>query len=74
MAKAKSYFWTKAAGVNADIERHREKEQELQARMDELEAKPVKTERDLIAIRTWQNFMCQLQASKAEAVDRLGRK
>lgn len=74
MAKAKSYFWAKAAGVNADIERHREKERELQSRIDELEAKPVKTERDLIAIRTWRNFMCQLQASKAQAVSQLGRK
>jgi hypothetical protein len=31
------YFWNKAKGLNADIERHRAKEQELEAKIAELE-------------------------------------
>lgn len=74
MAKAKPYFWGKASGLNADIERHRAHEQALQARIAELEAQTELTELDQRVLNTWRHFLCQLQDSRAEVVNQLGRK
>lgn len=39
-----TFFWKPATGVKADINRHREKAQELQRRIDDLEAIDHKSE------------------------------
>jgi uncharacterized protein YlxW (UPF0749 family) len=66
------FFWSKAKGLNADIERHRAKEQELQAKIDELEHKT--DEMSVAALRTYRHFMYQLQVSKADVVNKIGKK
>ena len=74
MARARNYFWGKAPGLNADIERHRAHEQVLRARIAELEAKTELTEMDQRVLETWRHFLCKLQDSRAEVVNQLGRK
>jgi len=66
------YFWNKAKGLNADIERHRAKEQELEARIAELEGK--EDPMSIAALRTYRRFLYQLQVSKANVVSKIGRK
>lgn len=66
------FFWNKAKGLNADIERHRAKEQKLQAKIDELKHKT--DEMSVVALRTCRHFMYQLQVSKADVVNKIGKK
>ena len=66
------YFWKDTAGLKADIQRHRATEQDLQQRIDALEGKT--DEMSQAALRTLRHFMCQLQASKAAVVSKIGRK
>jgi hypothetical protein len=66
------YFWNKAKGLNADIERHRAKEQELEAKIAELEGK--QDPMSIAALRTYRRFLYQLQVSKANVVSKIGRK
>jgi hypothetical protein len=66
------YFWNKAKGLNADIERHRAKEQELEAKIAELEGK--EDPMSIAAMRTYRRFLYQLQVSKANVVSKIGRK
>jgi hypothetical protein len=67
------FFWNKANGVNADVERHRAKEAELDARIAELEARP-NDPMAVASLRTYRRFRAQLLQSKAEVVDRIGKK
>jgi hypothetical protein len=66
------YFWNKTKGLNADIERHRVKEQELIAKIAELEGKddPI----SIASLRVYRRFLVQLQTSKAEVVAKIGKK
>jgi hypothetical protein len=66
------YFWDKAKGLNADIERHRAKEQEFEAKIAELEGK--QDPMSIAALRTYRRFLYQLQVSKANVVSKIGRK
>lgn len=62
---SKKFFWKDTSGLNADIERHRKKEQELEQKIAELEAIP-EQERDSFTdcnIRTYRHFIYQLQIS-----------
>jgi hypothetical protein len=65
------YFWNKATGLNADIERHRAKEQELEAKIAELEGK--EDPMSIAALRTYRRFLYQLQVSKANVVSKIGK-
>jgi hypothetical protein len=65
------YFWNKAKGLNADIERHRAKEQELEAKIAELEGK--EDPMSIAALRTYRRFLYQLQVSKANVVSMIGK-
>ena len=65
------YFWNKAKGLNADIERHRAKEQELEAKIAELEGK--EDPMSIAALRTYRRFLYQLQVSKATVVSKIGK-
>jgi hypothetical protein len=65
------FFWNKAKGLNADIERHRAKEQELEAKIAELEGK--EDPMSIAALRTYRRFLYQLQASKANVVSKIGK-
>jgi len=66
------FFWDKAKGLNADIERHREKEKELVAKIAELEGKD--DEMSIASLRVIRHFLCQLQQSKADVVTKIGKK
>ena len=66
------YFCNKAKGLNADIERHRAKEKELESIIAELEGKT--DDMSITALRVYRNFLYQLQLSKAEVVSKIGKK
>lgn len=64
-----SYFWSKAAGLNADIARHREEEQKLLARLQQASA-----EGDAYRHGVYMRFLQLLRVSKARVLEQLGRK
>ncbi len=66
------WFWTDAKGVKADVERHRAKEAELDARIAELESKD--DPMSVAALRVYRRFRAQLLQSKAEVVDKIGKR
>ncbi len=68
------WFWTDAKGVKADVERHRAKEAELDARIAELEAIKEPGPMDIACLRTYRRFRAQLLQSKAEVVAKIGKR
>jgi hypothetical protein len=66
------FFWDNAKGLNADIERHRAKEKELESKIAELEGK--EDPMSIAALRVYRRFLYQLQVSKANVVTKIGRK
>ncbi len=67
-----NFFWNKASGTNADIERHRAEEKELLAKIADLEQK--QDPMSIASLRVYRRFLAQLQQSKAEVVNKLGKK
>jgi hypothetical protein len=65
------YFWTQAKGLKADIERHRVKEAEFNAKIAELEGS--QEPMDIAALRVYRRFRAQLLQSKAEIVEKIGK-
>ena len=65
------WFWQEARGLKEDIERHRAKEAELDARIAELEGKD--DPMSIAALRTYRRFRAQLLQSKAEVVNKIGK-
>ena len=72
MSKMIKFFWSDAKGVKADVERHRAKEAELDARIAELEGKD--DPMSIAALRTYRRFRAQLLQSKAEVVEKIGKR
>ncbi len=71
------YFWdnpNKPIGLNADIERHRKHQKELEEKISELESIENPSEMDKFSIRAYRNFLCKLLQSKAELLEKFGRK
>ena len=66
------FFWTQAKGLKADVERHRAKEAELDAKIAELEGKD--DPMSIAALRVYRRFRAQLLQSKAETVNKIGKK
>ena len=66
------FFWDNAKGLKADVERHRAKEAEMDARIAELEGKD--DPMSIAALRVYRRFRAQLQQSKAEVVSKIGKK
>ena len=67
------FFWSEPRGLKADVERHRAKEAEMDARIAELEAKgddPMA----VAALRVYRRFRAQLLQSKAEVVTKIGKR
>lgn len=67
-----SWFWQDAKGLKADVERHRAKEAELDAKIAELEDK--EDPMSVACLRTYRRFRAQLLQSKAEVVTKIGKK
>ena len=66
------FFWGDAKGVKADVERHRAKEAELDARIAELEARS-DDPMAVASLRVYRRFRAQLLQSKAEVVTKIGK-
>lgn len=69
------FFGKDTTGLKADIERHREQEQELEEKITKLEAVPL-SDRDRMhetSLRTYRHFLYQLYVSKAEVVSKIGK-
>lgn len=66
------FFWQEAKGLKADVERHRAKEAEMDARIAELEGKgdPM----SIASLRVYRRFRAQLVQSKADVVSKIGKK
>ena len=67
------WFWQDAKGLKADVNRHRAKEAELDAKIAELEAQP-DDPMSVAALRVYRRFRAQLLQSKAEVVTQIGKK
>ena len=67
------WFWQDAKGLKDDVNRHRTKEAELDARIAELEARP-EDPMAVAALRTYRRFRAQLLQSKAEVVEKIGKR
>jgi RecA-family ATPase len=66
------FFWKNTRGLKADVERHRAKEAELDARIAELEGKD--DPMSIAALKVYRRFRAQLLQSKADVVTKIGRK
>lgn len=66
------WFWQDAKGLKNDVNRHRAKEAELDARIAELEARP-QDPMTVAVLRTYRRFRAQLLQSKAEVVNKIGK-
>ena len=67
------FFWQDAKGLKADVERHRAKEAELDAKIAELETRP-DDPMAVAALRVYRRFRAQLLQSKAEIVEKIGKR
>ena len=68
------WFWRDAKGLKDDVNRHRAKEAELDAKIAELEAIKEPSPMDIAALRTYRRFRAQLLQSKAEVVSKIGKR
>ena len=66
------WFWQDAKGLKADVERHRAKERELDARIAELEGK--EDPMSVASLRVYRRFRAQLLQSKADVVEKIGKR
>ena len=66
------WFWQDAKGLKADVERHRDKEAELDARIAELEGKD--DPMSVVALCVYRRFRAQLLQSKAAVVNKIGKR
>jgi phytoene/squalene synthetase len=65
------YFYRDVKGVNADVERHRTREQELLQKISELTDK--EDDMSIAAAHTYNHLLQQLRQSKAEVVAKIGQ-
>lgn len=67
------YFYNKASGTKADVNRHREEEKQLDMKISELEAIEEPNEFEVRALRTYHHIRDQLLQSKANVVSKIGK-
>jgi hypothetical protein len=66
------FFWQDTKGLKADVERHRALEKEYMDKIAELEDS--EDPMDIARLRVYRRFLNQLQISKANVVDKIGKK
>lgn len=66
------FFWKNTKGLKADLERHRVKEKEYTDRIAELEGKD--DPMSVAALRVYRRHLNLLQTSKADVVNKIGKK
>jgi hypothetical protein len=70
------WFYDDPTGVKMDVERHRQKQFELEQRIAELECAVAINPDDeflVTALRTYRHLLCQLLDSKVNAVSKIGK-
>lgn len=67
------YFWSKAAGLNADIDRHTEEEHKLKKKIEEIQGKKELTKTDKSLLAAFSHYLKILLASKAEVASKIGK-
>lgn len=67
------FFWSNAKGLKDEVNRHRAKEAEMDAKIAELESRP-NDPMAVAALRVYRRFRAQLLQSKAEVVTKIGKK
>lgn len=67
------YFW-KQLPLNANIERHREKETELREKIRKLEEENSADPFDVSLLAAYRNFLNLLLESKAKITSKIGKK
>lgn len=70
------WFFNDPIGVKMDVERHREKQNELEqtiAHLDCAVGVDPSDEGSVVALRTYRHLLCQLLDSKANAVSKIGK-
>ena len=65
-----TYFYGKTKGLKADIQRHRQEESDLDAKIASLEGKDDPMSRR--SLQAYRSFRAQLLASKAEVASKIG--
>ena len=70
----RSFFWSKAKGLKADVERHRAKEKELLEKIAELEKMDQSDPMTAASLRAYRRFLYRLELSKCEVVSKIGKK
>ncbi len=70
----KKFFWKDTNGLKADIERHRAEESRLNKKIADLEQEDQSDPMVTRSLRTYRHFLYQLELSKAEVVDKIGKK
>jgi hypothetical protein len=66
------FFWGDAKGLKADVERHRAKEKEYMDKIAELEGS--EDPMNIAALRVYRRHLNLLQTSKANVVDKIGKR
>jgi hypothetical protein len=66
------FFWKDTKGLKADVERHRAKEKEYMDKISELEGS--EDPMSVAALRVYRRHLNLLQNSKADVVDKIGKK
>ena len=66
------FFWKDASGLKSDVERHRVKEKEYMDMIAELEGK--EDDMSIAALQVYRRHLMLLQQSKADVVNKIGRK
>jgi hypothetical protein len=66
------FFWNDAKGLKADVERHRAKEKEYMEKIAQLEGS--EDPMDVAALRVYRRHLNLLQHSKADVVNKIGKK
>jgi hypothetical protein len=66
------FFWGETKGLKADVERHRAKEKEYMDKIAELAGK--EDPMSIAALRVYRRHLNLLQNSKADVVNKIGKK
>lgn len=69
----KPYFWGKAAGLNADLERHTQHKRELEDKIANLESQDQSDPMVESCLQSWRQFLYLLELSRAEVVNQIGK-
>lgn len=71
---AKKFFHNKATGLNADINRHKRIQRELEEKISCLENAGELTKSEKLKLNIYKQFLCQLMDSSDQVTSKIGVK